>query len=192
MEHAEELTSLSGSALASFIGQDDKAHVPIDILAANKQAQLLMSVKYKIQLPDHDFFNSTKCQLTLVVIDLREIKDASLDNRNAVQYARPTLIQIKSLKQAQFNAAVQVEVLYEVKTEELCKLEDRSAKPILILTQDGHDDFLPQETPWLVSLKGKALTSNLAFAILQVQQHIALLRDEGFTWCCAGRVSSAI
>ena len=73
------------------------------------------------------------------MIDLREIKDASLDNRNAVQYARPTLIQIKSLKQAQFNAAVQVEVLYEVKTEELCKLEDRSAKPILILTQDGHD-----------------------------------------------------
>lgn len=139
MEHAEELTSLSGSALASFIGQDDKAHVPIDILAANKQAQLLMSVKYKIQLPDHDFFNSTKCKLTLIVIDLREIKDASLANRNAVQYARPTLIQIKSLKQAQFNAAVQVEVLYEVKTEELCKLEDRSAKPILILTQDGHD-----------------------------------------------------
>lgn len=98
-----------------------------------------MRVKYKIQLPDHDFFNATKCKLTPIVIDLREIKDASLANRKVVKYARPTLIQIKSLEHAPFNAAVQVEVLYEVKTEELCKLEDRSAKPILILTRDGHD-----------------------------------------------------
>ena len=30
------------------------------------------------------------------------------------------------------------------------------------------NDFLPQETPWLVFLKGKTLTSNLAFAMLQV------------------------
>ena len=45
MEHAEELAAFFGPALTSYIGQDDKAHVPIGITAANKQAPLLMSLK---------------------------------------------------------------------------------------------------------------------------------------------------
>ena len=36
---------------------------------------------------------------------------------------------------------MQIEALDEMlKTDELCKLEDGSTKPILILTQDGHDE----------------------------------------------------
>ena len=50
MEHAEELAAFFGPALTSYIGQDDKAHVPIGITAANKQAPLLMSLKYKVQI----------------------------------------------------------------------------------------------------------------------------------------------
>ena len=64
MEHAEELASLFGPDLTSFIGQDDKAHVPTGITAVNKQAPLLMSVKYKVQLPGHDFVIATKHKLT--------------------------------------------------------------------------------------------------------------------------------
>ena len=40
MEHAEELASLFGPDLTSFIGQDDKAHVPTGITAVNKQAPI--------------------------------------------------------------------------------------------------------------------------------------------------------
>ena len=46
MEHAEELASLLGPSITNFIGQDDKAHVPIGLTAAKKQAPLLMSAKY--------------------------------------------------------------------------------------------------------------------------------------------------
>ena len=140
MEHVEELTSLLGPALTLFIGQDDKAHVPIGITAANKQAPLLMSVKHRVQLPDHDFVIATKHKLTPTVIGLCEIKDTPLADRKAVKYASPTLIKVKSVKHKPSNAAVQIEALDEMlKTEKLSKLEDGSKTPILILTRDGND-----------------------------------------------------
>ena len=107
--------------LASFIGKDDKAHVSIGITEANKQARLLMSVKYKVQLPDHDFVNATKHKLTPTVIGLREIKDAQLAERKAVNYAGPTVIQVKSLRHIPSNAAVQIEAL-----DEMLKMDQQS------------------------------------------------------------------
>ena len=86
MEHAEELASLFGPLLTSFIGQDDKSHVPIGITAANKQAPLLMSVKYKVSLPDHDFIVATKHKLTPTVIGLRVIHDTPIADRKACKF----------------------------------------------------------------------------------------------------------
>ena len=58
-----------------------EAHVPIGKTAANKQAALLLSVKYRIQLPDHDFVIVTKHKLTSTVIGLREVKDTTIADR---------------------------------------------------------------------------------------------------------------
>ena len=193
MEHAEELASLFGPALTSFIGQDDKAHVPIGITAANMQAPLLMSVKYKVQLPDHDFVIATKHKLTPTVIGLREIQDTPLADRKAVKYSGPTLIQVKSLKHTPSNASVQIEALDELlKTEEMCKLEDGSTKPILILTRDGHDGprFPSTRNTLAVSLKNMILISYFVFAMLQVYQHITLLKEE-WPQCCLSRGDTA-
>ena len=50
------------------------------------------------------------------------------------------MIQIKSLKHTPSNAAIQIEALDEMlKSEAMCKGQDGSTKPILILTRDGHD-----------------------------------------------------
>ena len=87
MQHAEKLTAFFGPKLASFIEQDDKAHVPIGITPANKQAPLLMSLKYKVQLPDHDFMIASKCKLTPKVIGLREIQDTPVADRTALKYS---------------------------------------------------------------------------------------------------------
>ena len=58
----------------------------------------------------------------------------------SVKYFGPTIIQVKSLKHTPSNAAIQIEALDEMlKTEEMCKMNDGSTKPILILTRDGHD-----------------------------------------------------
>ena len=71
---------------------------------------------------------------------LREIQDTPLANRTAVKYSGPTLIQVKSLNHTPSNASVQIGAVDEMlKTETMCKMDDGSTKPILILTRDGHD-----------------------------------------------------
>ena len=144
MEHAEELAAFFGAALTTYIGQDDKAHVPIGITAANKQAPLLMSLKYKVQIPDHDFTIATKHKLTPTAIGLREIQDTPFAERKAVKYFGPTIIptiiQVKSLKHTPSNASIQIEALDSMlKNEEMCKTPEGLTKPILILSRDGHD-----------------------------------------------------
>ena len=94
MEHAEELASLFGPTVSAFIGQDDKAHVPIGIAAANKQTPLLMNVKYQVQLLDHDFVIASKHKPTPTVIGLRENKDTPIADRKTVGYSGPTFIQV--------------------------------------------------------------------------------------------------
>ena len=85
MQHAEKLAVFYWPKLALFIKQDDKAHVPIGITTANKQALLLMSLEYKVQLPDHDFVIASKRKLTPMVIGLREIQDTPVADRTALK-----------------------------------------------------------------------------------------------------------
>ena len=140
MQHAEELASLLGPALVNYIGQDDKAHIPIGLTAAKKQAPLLMCVKYRVKLPDHGFTIATKHKLTPTVLAIREIKDTPIANKNAVKYFGPTYIQVKSLKHTPSNASIQIEALERMLTEEdVCKMEDGLTKPVLILSRDGAD-----------------------------------------------------
>ena len=140
MQHAEELAVFFGSKLASFIGQDSKAHITTEITTANKQAPLLMSLKYKVQLLDHDFVIASKYKLTHTVIDLCEIQDTPVADRTALKYSGPTVIQVKSLKHTLSNASTQIKVLDSMlRSEEMCKTDGRVTKPILILMRDGHE-----------------------------------------------------
>ena len=125
MQHVEELAIFFGPKLASFIRQDEKAHVPIGITPANKQAPLLMSLKCKVQLPDHNFVTGSKHKLTPTVIDLREIQDTPVADRTALKYSGPTIIQVKSLKHTPSNASIQIKALDSIlRSEEMCKTDD--------------------------------------------------------------------
>ena len=140
LQHAEELAVFFGPKLVSFIGQDDKAHIRIQIIAANKQAPSLMSLKYKVQLLDHDSVIASKHKLTPTVIGLCEIQDTPVADRTALKYSGPTVIQAKSLKHTPSNASIQIEALDSMlRSEEMCKTDGGVTKPILILTRDGHD-----------------------------------------------------
>ena len=127
------------------MGKDDKAHVPIGITAANKQAPLLMSLQYRVPLPDHDFAVATKHKLTLTVLGLRYIDpNCELGDRAAVKYTGPTHIQVKSLKHTNSNAFIQAELINEVLDSEPDFTQNTindavTTKPVLIITSDGHD-----------------------------------------------------
>ena len=51
----QTLESLFGHEAILYLSNDDKARVGIGITAANKQANMVMNVKYKVRLLDHDF-----------------------------------------------------------------------------------------------------------------------------------------
>ena len=169
MQHTEELAALLGEGVCISMGKDDKAHVPIGITAATKQAPLLMNLKYKVTLPDHDFVVATKHKLTPTVLGLRKIDNYPVGDRSCVKYSGPTYIQIKSLKHISSNAFVQAELVNEVLDKEtsFTKIGDGDellTKAVLILTADGHD--------------GPRFPTTRA-----VMARIFLERDLDFIWC---------
>ena len=141
VQHTEELAVLLGHDVCNIIGQGDKAHIPIGLTAATKQAPLLMSIRYKVRLPDHDFVIATEHKLTPTVVGLRVIKPQPIGDRTALRYFGPTRIQIKFLKHTPSNAAVQIKFLEEMldKYVEFTKSTDGKVKPVLIITRDGHN-----------------------------------------------------
>ena len=166
MQHTEELAALLGGNSCISMGKDDKAHVPIGITAANKQAPLLMNLKYKVSLPDHDFVVASKHKLTPTVLGLRKIEDHPVGDRSCVKFSGPTYIQVKSLKHTSSNAFVQAELVNEAIDKEpaYTQTEDGLTKPVLIMTVDGHD--------------GPRFPSTRA-----VLSSLFIERDLDFIWC---------
>src|SRR6218665_1502475 len=58
------IASIFGSQAVFAVSIDDKAKVPIGVVAANKQAPLLMCLEYEVRLPDHDFVLAAGHKLT--------------------------------------------------------------------------------------------------------------------------------
>ncbi|KAJ8867174.1 hypothetical protein PR048_033038 [Dryococelus australis] len=72
---------------------DDKARVPTGLIAANKQAPLVMHVEYKVSLPDHDFVIASRHKLISSLYALCEVKPKEMGRPEAVSYKqRPVLI----------------------------------------------------------------------------------------------------
>ena len=86
----EELASVLGPRNVFFGSFDDKARVAIGITAANKQAPLLMHLKSRVQLPDHDWVVAKKHKLSTSVHAGIKIDSNGMGNKDAVSYSGPT------------------------------------------------------------------------------------------------------
>ena len=100
----EEMGSLLGPQETFFLGQDDKARVPIGITAANKQAPLLMHMEYRVTLPDHDWVVAEKHKLIPSVYAAISIESQAVANPSAVGYSGPTYVAIRSGKHSSSTA----------------------------------------------------------------------------------------
>ncbi|KAJ8877456.1 hypothetical protein PR048_021911 [Dryococelus australis] len=100
----ETVASVLGPHSVNFLSQDDKARVPIGLIAANKQAPLVMHVEYKVSLPDHDFVIASRYKLIPSVYALCEVKPNEMGRPEAVSYSGPTYIVIKSGKHSSSTA----------------------------------------------------------------------------------------
>ncbi|KAJ8890969.1 hypothetical protein PR048_010478 [Dryococelus australis] len=136
----ETEASVLGPHYVNFLSQDDKARVPIGLIAANKQAPLVMHVEYKVSLPDHDFVVASGHKLIPSVYALCEVKPNEIGRPEAVSYSGPTYIAIRSGKHSSSTATSHAQDLDTLLTLEpfynFMTNGDGKVKPVLIISSD--------------------------------------------------------
>lgn len=144
----ETIASILGPHSVIFLSEDDKARVPIGLTAANKQAPLLMHVKYKVSLPNHDFVFASKHKLIPSVYALCEVKSNEMGRSKAVTYNGPTYISVKSGKHSSltisshardFDTLISLDLFHD-----FIKNKDDEVKPVIIISNDSGPDENPR------------------------------------------------
>lgn len=87
IRYLESLASFLGPDQVCFLPQDDKARVPIEITAVQKQSPLVMHVEYRVKLPDHDWVITEKHKLIPSVYAGIIIKPNGWGSPDAVTYS---------------------------------------------------------------------------------------------------------
>ena len=89
----DEIAAFIGPGAAVYISQDDKSSVPLGVVAAKRQSAILMNMRIRLRLPDHDFKVGSRHLLTPSVIAVCEI-----DPKVGVTYSGPTYVAVRSAK----------------------------------------------------------------------------------------------
>ncbi|XP_055543780.1 uncharacterized protein LOC129729295 [Wyeomyia smithii] len=144
----ETLASILGNTQVAIVSQDDKARVPIGITAVNKQAPFLMSVEYKITLPDHDWVVAARHKLIPSVYAGIMIANDKIDgNPASVSYSGPTFVAIRSGKHSTSNASTHAhdfDILLDTPEFDVILKNNGDVKPVIILSVDGGPDENPR------------------------------------------------
>ena len=138
----QDIATLFGPESMFVVSIDDKAKVPLGITAAICQAhnKLVMYMKHKVRLPDHDFIVASKHKLVPCVYAACEIQTTSARCQPEISYTGPFYIAICSLKHESntafthgrdFDHALQLKEFVSV-----AKNEDQ-VKPIVLAFIDG-------------------------------------------------------
>ena len=90
----ESLCQVLGPMACLYVSQDDKASVAIGKTAAKVQVPLLMNMRYRVRMPDHDFAVGSRHLLVPSVIAVC-LMDPDIGQ---VSYSGPTLVRIRSSK----------------------------------------------------------------------------------------------
>ena len=137
-------TSKAADAIAAFLGpeacihasQDDKSSVPIGRTAAKKQAPLLMSMRVRVRLPDHDFVVGSRHLLVPSVI-----AHCRIDPGQGVTYTGETYIAVRSSKHNNSSAFSHQQDMLRMKE---MMPEIFAGKSVLIKGVDGGPDENPR------------------------------------------------
>ena len=90
----DKICQILGPVSCLHVSQDNKESVAIGKTAAKVQVPLLMSMRYRVRMPDHDFAVGTRHLLVPSVMAICIIDPLS----GLVTYSGPTLIRIRSSK----------------------------------------------------------------------------------------------
>ena len=100
VDDLHDIESLFGPDCVTFLSNDDKARIPLGIVAAHKQSPILMSMEYKVRLLDHDFAVANGHKLIPSVYSECEVRKED----GSLSYSGNTFIRIRSAKHDTSNA----------------------------------------------------------------------------------------
>ena len=113
---------------------DDKARVKLGLSVVSLQSTMLMSLDYKVRLPDHSFVVGEHYSLIPSVYGVCEINE-----KGRLTYSGYTFIRIRSGKH---DSSTPYTHAYDIRDLFKCGLVE--AKPILIFMSDGASDEAPR------------------------------------------------
>ena len=133
---ADAIAKYLGPKACLYISQDDKSSVPLGRTAAKVQAPILMSMRAKVRLPDHDFRVGPRHLLVPSVM-----AECSIDEENGVGYCGETYVAIRSSKHNNSSAFSHQQDLRRMK---VLLPEIFRDKAVLIKSVDGGPDENPR------------------------------------------------
>ena len=111
----------------SFMSNDDKASVPLDLTAANLQAPILMHIEYTLKLMGQNVFIGPQYKSIPSVYGICEIT-----NTGKTSYSGDTFIRIRSGKHDTSNAYTQAFDVRNIFESKLIR-----QKPVLLMETGG-------------------------------------------------------
>ena len=140
---ADKIATFLGPLACVYLSQDDKSSVFIGKTAAKKQSSILMNMRYRVRLPDHDFAVGSRHLLVPSVMAICEINP-----KTGVSYSGPTYIGVRSSKHNNSTAFSHQQDLLRFRevNPEIFDVPDSPgvAKPVLIKGVDGGPDENPR------------------------------------------------
>ena len=140
----DEIVTYFGPGSAVFLGQDDKSSVPLGVPCAKKQSSILMNMRVRVRLPDHDFESwksSSPHTLSAGCVSHHP-------GGGELSYTGPTYVAIRSSKHngsTTFSHNEDLEKFMKMKPEVfLMKGSETEVKPILVKSVDGGPDENPR------------------------------------------------
>ena len=133
---ADDIAKFLGPKACLYISQDDKSSVPLGRTAAKIQAPILMAMKVKVRLPDHDFPLGSRHLLVPSVM-----AECSISEEHGVGYCGETYVAVRSSKHNNSSAFSHQQDMRRMK--ELMP-ETFEGKSVLIKAVDGGPDENPR------------------------------------------------
>ena len=124
------ISDLVGGDAVTFLSNNDKARIALDLAADSLRLPILMHLDYRARLPDHDFVIGQKHKLIPCVYAVCEVS-----TKGKVTCSGDTFIRIRSGKQDISSAYTHT---YDVREFFTSKLIER--EPVLITVTDGVAD----------------------------------------------------
>lgn len=138
-QYLRDLAAFLGHDSVNFLSIDDKAQVPLAMAAATIQSPVIMHMKYRVRLPDHDFPVGERHKLIPSVYGLCNVKPFE-----GISYSGPTFIKIRSAKHDTPTSSAHFADLDDM----LIRFKDRmtaneAVKPVMIISVDNGPGMKP-------------------------------------------------